>query len=73
LEGFLRSKPKLHLYFLHNKAAKKFKTIGAYTQSTDLIFKTFKKIIHLMTQTLKKLSAQEELKSDLQKKIDKLG
>jgi hypothetical protein len=31
---------------------KKFKTIGAYTESTDLIFKTFKKIIDLVTQSL---------------------
>ena len=31
-------------HFLHNKAAKKLKTIGAYTESTDFIFKTFKKL-----------------------------
>jgi hypothetical protein len=43
---------KVIFYFLHNKAAKKLKTIGAYTESTDLIFKTFKKIIHLVTQSI---------------------
>jgi hypothetical protein len=43
-----RSKPK----FFHNKAVKYLKAIGAYTESTDLIFKTFKKIIHLVTQSL---------------------
>ncbi len=37
--------------FLHNKQHKDFKTIGAYTESTDLIFKTFNKIIHLVTQS----------------------
>jgi hypothetical protein len=29
--------------FLHNKAAKNLKNMGAYTESTDLIFKTLKK------------------------------
>jgi hypothetical protein len=28
------------------------KTIGAYTESTDLIFKALKKIIHLVTLSL---------------------
>jgi hypothetical protein len=28
---------------------KKIYTIGAFTESTDLIIRTFKKIIHLMT------------------------
>jgi hypothetical protein len=28
------------------------KTIGAYAESADLIFKTFKKIIHLVTLSL---------------------
>ncbi len=31
-------------HFLHNKAAKNLKTIGAYTESNDIILKTFKKI-----------------------------
>ena len=31
------------------EVAKNFKTIGAYTESTDLIFKAFKQIIHLVT------------------------
>ncbi len=31
---------------------KNLTTIGAYTESTDLIFKTFKKIIHPVTQSL---------------------
>ena len=38
--------------YLNNKDGKKFKTIGAYTESTDFIFKTFKKIIHFMTLSL---------------------
>jgi hypothetical protein len=32
--------------------AKNLKTVGAYTESTDLIFKAFKKIIHLVTLSL---------------------
>ncbi len=32
--------------------AKNLKTIGAYTESTDLIFKAFKQIIHLVTLSL---------------------
>jgi hypothetical protein len=31
------------------KMQKKFKNIGAYTESTDLIFKALKHLIHLMT------------------------
>jgi len=31
---------------------KNFKTIGAYTENADLIFKAFKKIIHLVTLSL---------------------
>jgi hypothetical protein len=45
LEGFLQlvsvfieTSQNFILYFLHNIAAKKFKTISAYTESTDLIF-----------------------------------
>jgi hypothetical protein len=51
-----RSRLKLYLLIspAHNKAAKKLKTNGAYTESTgtDLIFKTLKKIIHLVAQFL---------------------
>jgi hypothetical protein len=32
------------VFFLIIKMQKKLKTIGAYTESTDLIFKTFKTI-----------------------------
>jgi hypothetical protein len=39
-------------HFLHNKAAKNLKTICAYAESTDLICKTFKKIIHLVTLSI---------------------
>ncbi len=48
---FHRSKPKLDLLFSPSQGDQKnLKTIGAYryTESTDLIFKTFKKIIHLV-------------------------
>jgi hypothetical protein len=31
---------------------KNLKTISAYTESTDLIFKAFNKIIHLVTLSL---------------------
>ncbi len=31
---------------------KNLKTNGAYTESTDLIFKAFKKVIHLVTFSL---------------------
>jgi hypothetical protein len=31
---------------------KNLKTIGTYTKSTDLIFKAFQKIIHLVTLSL---------------------
>ncbi len=50
LEGFLKlvsvfieASQDFIFYLLHNKAAKNLKTIGAYTESTDLIFKSFKK------------------------------
>jgi hypothetical protein len=49
---FIETSQNFIFYFLHKKATKKFKTIGAYTESTDLIFKTLKKIIHLVTQSL---------------------
>jgi hypothetical protein len=48
---FHRSKPKLHLLF----PPQNLKTIGAYIESTDLIFKIFKKIILLVTQSLQPL------------------
>jgi hypothetical protein len=41
---FIDASQNFIFYFLHNKAAKNLKTIGTYTESTDLIFKTFKKI-----------------------------
>ncbi len=34
------------------KMPKNYKTIGAYTESADLIFKALKKIIHLVTLSL---------------------
>jgi hypothetical protein len=53
LEGFLQlvsvfieASQNFIFYFLDNKLAKKFK------HYKDLIFKTFKKIIHLVTQSL---------------------
>jgi hypothetical protein len=49
---FHKSKPKLYVLIFHNQAAKNLKTIGAYKESTDLIFKTFKQIIHLVTQSI---------------------
>jgi hypothetical protein len=41
---FHRSMQELKNYLLYNIDAKDFKTIGASTESTDLIFKTFKKV-----------------------------
>ncbi len=60
LEGFLKlvivfkeASQDFIFHFLHNKVAKKnLQTIGAYTESTDLVFKTFHKIIHLVTLSL---------------------
>jgi hypothetical protein len=60
LEGFLQlvsvfieASQNFIFYFLHNKAAKNLKTIiGAHTESTDFIFKTLQKTIHLVTQSL---------------------
>jgi hypothetical protein len=52
LSVFIEASQNFIFYFLHNKAAKKLKTIAAHTESTYLIFKTFKIIIHLGTQSL---------------------
>jgi hypothetical protein len=49
---FIESSSTLKSIFLNNKDAKNFKTIGAYKKSADLIFKTFKKIIHFVTLSL---------------------
>ncbi len=59
---FMKASQYFIFNVLHNKAVKKFKTIGAYTESTDLIFKkTFKKTIHLVTQSFTGLGGQIEL------------
>jgi hypothetical protein len=42
----------LKVHFETLKMHKNLKTIGAYTESTDLICKAFKKIIHLVTLSL---------------------
>ncbi len=48
--------------FLNNKDAKKnLKTISAYTESTDLIFKTLKKICSFLTLSLLPLPEQRSL------------
>jgi hypothetical protein len=53
---FHRSKQELKkIFFLTIKMQIKLKTISACTQSTDLIFKTFKKIIHLGTLSLRQI------------------
>jgi hypothetical protein len=41
---FIEACRNLKNYLLYNIDAKDFKTIGASTESTDLIFKTFKKV-----------------------------
>ncbi len=46
---FIEASRTLKITFLNNKDAKNFKTVSAYTDSTDLIFKTFKKFIHFVT------------------------
>ncbi len=51
---FIKASKNFKSSFLNNKYAKKFKTIGDYIENTDLIFKVFKKIIHLVTLSLKK-------------------
>jgi hypothetical protein len=38
------NKPNFNFYFLHNKGANSFKIRGACIESTDLIFKNFKKL-----------------------------
>jgi hypothetical protein len=35
------------------KMQKNLKTIGAYTESTDFIYKAYKRIVHLVTLSLK--------------------
>jgi len=49
---FIEASQIFILYFLHNKAPKKILILGFYTESSDLIFKAFKNIIHLVTQSL---------------------
>jgi hypothetical protein len=44
---FIEASRTLKSILLNNKDAKKLKTIGAYTETTD-----FKKIIHFMTLSL---------------------
>jgi hypothetical protein len=39
--------------FSITRQPKILKITGAYTESTDLIFKTFQKIIHIVTQSFK--------------------
>jgi hypothetical protein len=45
------------ILFITEDAEKILKTIGAHTESTDLIFKTFKKFIHLVTLSLERLES----------------
>jgi hypothetical protein len=57
LEGFLQSVSVFieaghNFIFLFSPKQGSKKFICAYTENTDLIFKTFKKIIHLVTQFL---------------------
>jgi hypothetical protein len=52
---FIEASQNFIFYFLHNKEAKNLKTIGAYIESTDLISKNVKKIIHYVTQSLKRI------------------
>jgi hypothetical protein len=49
---FHRSKQELKKYFSIHLRCKKLKTIGAYTESSDLILKALKKMIHLVTLSL---------------------
>ncbi len=49
---FIEASRTLKSIFLINKDAKKLKTIGADTQSTDLMFKIFKNIINFVTLSL---------------------
>jgi hypothetical protein len=59
---FQRSKQELKRPFQDIEDAKKFKTIGAYTESTDLIFKAFIKMIHLVTLSLYCKCDEKEIK-----------
>ncbi len=51
---FIEASKNLNFRFLHNKAPKKFKNHRRIycSWSTDLTFKTFKQIIHLVEQSL---------------------
>ncbi len=51
-QGFHRSKQKLIIDFLHKMKAKIVKTIGAHSKSTVLVFRSFKRNIHLVTHYL---------------------
>ncbi len=43
---FQRSKKNFNNYFFHNKTPKNLKTVGAFTECTDLTFRTFKKLFN---------------------------
>jgi hypothetical protein len=49
---FIEASRNLKRTFQTLKMQKKINTISAYTESTDLIFKAFKTIIHLVTLSL---------------------
>ncbi len=49
---FIEASKDLKSTFQDIEDAKKFKTIGAYTESTDFNFQDFKKIIHLVTLSI---------------------
>jgi hypothetical protein len=49
---FIESIRNLKSTFRYTEDAKNIKAIGAFTESTDLIFKAFKTIIHLVTLSL---------------------
>jgi hypothetical protein len=49
---FIKESQNFNFYFLHKKAAKNCKTRGVCIESTDMIFKNLKKIMHLVTQSL---------------------
>jgi hypothetical protein len=49
---FIEASRNLTSTFRDIEDAKKLKTIGTYTESTDFIFKAFKKVIHLVTLSI---------------------
>ncbi len=49
---FIEASQNLTSNFSITRQQKNLKTIGACTESTDLIFKTFIKVIHLVIQSL---------------------